>query len=83
MVIIILVIIVYSTGHWAMVRIMMRIFQVLEPPQSEDGDDSATGGLSDDYKNDYKNDDNGDFSNAGTSSKTHCRPPSKGLLKVL
>ena len=40
-----------------MVRILMRIFQVLEPPQSEDGDDSATGGLSGDY--DY--DDNGDF----------------------
>ena len=63
-----------------MVRILMRIFQVLEPPQSEDGDDSATGGLSGDYNDDYKND---DFSNAGTSSKTHCRPPSKGLLKVL
>ena len=58
----------------------MRIFQVLEPPQSEDGDDSATGGLSGDYNDDNKND---DFSNAGTSSKTHCRPPSKGLLKVL
>ena len=56
MVIIILVIIVYSTGHWAMVRIMMRIFQVLEPPQSEDGDDSATGGLSDDYNDDYNYD---------------------------
>ena len=62
-----------------MVRILMRIFQVLEPPQSEDGDDSATGGLSGDY--DY--DDNGDFFNCRNLLKDALQATVKGVAEGL